>query len=153
MSQSQQSTFSSIYDNEIDNLSYIPYDNPHIFTLDLSESQQTIESIDPEFLRTPWLLYACWPWSKKVIRSLRRDVPQWLGGLLARNWLREEEQDTLGFEALVRGLEQFHQTANSSDGAPKIMCKHCGQILEHPYTIREERMGKNNHRERQFINT
>ncbi|KAL2694983.1 hypothetical protein AAEP93_002551, partial [Penicillium crustosum] len=30
---------------------------------------------------------------------------------------------------------RFNQVANSIDGAPKVMCKNCGQILEHPYTI------------------
>lgn len=28
----------------------------------------------------------------------------------------------------------FHQVANSLDGAPKVMCKRCGGIREHPYT-------------------
>jgi hypothetical protein len=30
--------------------------------------------------------------------------------------------------------EDFVQIANSSNGAPKVMCKRCGKILEHPYS-------------------
>jgi len=30
---------------------------------------------------------------------------------------------------------KFDQVAHAIDGAPKVMCKNCGQILEHPYIL------------------
>lgn len=32
--------------------------------------------------------------------------------------------------------------AHGTDGAPKVMCKRCGQILEHPYSLSKGSDGK-----------
>ncbi|CEJ62588.1 hypothetical protein PMG11_11085 [Penicillium brasilianum] len=36
----------------------------------------------------------------------------------------------------------FHQVAHGTDGSPKVMCKRCGQILEHPYSLSKGADGK-----------
>ncbi|KAG0153447.1 hypothetical protein PDIDSM_2099 [Penicillium digitatum] len=36
----------------------------------------------------------------------------------------------------------YHQVAQGIDGAPKVMCKRCGKILEHPYTLSPNSTGK-----------
>jgi hypothetical protein len=36
----------------------------------------------------------------------------------------------------------FDQVAHNVDGAPKVMCKRCGQILEHPYSKNKDRKGR-----------
>lgn len=38
--------------------------------------------------------------------------------------------------------KQFAQVAHSADGAPKVMCKRCSAILEHPYTIKKDANGR-----------
>ncbi|QQK42844.1 Zinc finger, BED-type predicted [Penicillium digitatum] len=36
----------------------------------------------------------------------------------------------------------YHQVAQGIDGAPMVMCKRCGKILEHPYTLSPNSTGK-----------
>ena len=38
--------------------------------------------------------------------------------------------------------EYFDQVAHSTDGAPKVMCRRCAKILEHPYTMHTNAEGK-----------
>jgi hypothetical protein len=38
--------------------------------------------------------------------------------------------------------EQFDQVAHGVDGAPKVMCRRCGAILEHPYIVNPKSKGK-----------
>jgi hypothetical protein len=38
--------------------------------------------------------------------------------------------------------EKFDQVASIQDGAPKIMCRRCAKILEHPYSLRTNTNGR-----------
>lgn len=137
MSQSQQSEdfSSSIYDSDLENLAYL--------TPDLSGSQQKFDSFDPEFLRPapppsiPSSLTRVGPDRRKAYvlydEMVHTDWVDWwletdFGKKSKIRWDSNHQSDT---------WKQFHQVANGSDGAPKVMCKRCGQILEHPYTLRQ----------------
>ena len=143
MSQSQQSNLtSSIYDGDIDNLGYLTPSN-RLGTPEPSTSQQTfdLDSIDSEFLRPiiplipPTSLLRVGPDRRKAFvlydkMTHTEWVDWWLQTDFGRkskiHWDSNHQSDVWG---------RFNQVANSIDGAPKVMCKNCGQILEYPYTI------------------
>lgn len=144
MSQSQHSEAfsSSIYDGDIENLTYLAPENPQVFTPDLSVSQQTFDSFNPEFLRPhppliiPPSLTRVGPDRRKAyilyeIMMHSDFVDWWLqtdyGKSSKIRWDSNHQAET---------WQQYHQVAHSSDGAAKVMCKRCGQILEHPSSLR-----------------
>jgi hypothetical protein len=144
MSQSQRSEdpSSSIYDSDFENLAYFIPDNAQLDTQDLSTSQQSLDSFDSEFIRppppltVPSSLTLVGPGRKKpFVRYDREMHTEWVNWWLETGygkstkirWDSNHQTDT---------WQQFHQVANASNGAPKVMCKRCGQILEHPYTLR-----------------
>lgn len=143
MSQSQQSDSlsSSIYDSNIDNIAYLPSDAPQLLTSDLSSSQQTFDSFDPEFLRPrpPPLI----PSSLTRVGPDRRKAYVLYDEMVYTDWVDWWLQTDFGKQSKIRWdskhqsdvWKAFHQVANGSDGAPKVMCKRCGQILEHPQTL------------------
>lgn len=139
MSQSQQSFFSSsIYDGDLDNL--VLYNHP---TPELSESQETLQSVEA-FLRPAV--------PSQIPSSLTRVGPGRVKNYLLYDQMTHNEWVSwwleTGFGKKVNipwdathqstTWNDFHQVAHSSDGAPKVMCKRCGQILEHPNFIREK---------------
>ena len=144
MSQTQQSAFSSsIYDSDFDN-----YTHNHPFISDLSKSQETLPSFETDFLRPslppsiPSTFTRVGPGRKKVYflydEMLHNDWVSWwletgFGKKQHISWDAKHQSST---------WDTFHQVAHSSDGTAKVMCKRCGQILEHPNFVRETKDGK-----------
>lgn len=137
---SQSNLSSSLCDNDIGNLAYLTSENPQVFTPDLSASQQTEEIFDPEFLQ-PSLPPAI-PSSLQRIGSSSKK-PWVLYDEMAHNdWVSWWLETDFGKKSNIKWSsshssdiwENFLQIANSSNGAPKVMCKRCGGILEHPYS-------------------
>lgn len=145
---SQTDLSSSLYD-DIDNLNYLPSDNAQIFTPDLSISQQTEESFDPEFLQ-PSLPPAIPPSLERVGSDHRKP---WIlyNEMVHNDWVSWWLETEFGKKSNIKWSsshsssiwDNFHQVANSLNGAPKVMCKQCGAVLEHPYTeIEGKKKGK-----------
>lgn len=143
MSQSHQSDSlsSSIYESNIDNIAYLPSDTLQILTSDLCGSQQTFDSFDSESLRPghPPLI----PSSLTRVGPDRRKAYVLYDEMVYTDWVDWWLQTDFGKQSKIRWdskhqsdvWKEFHQVANGSDGAPKVMCKRCGQILEHPQTL------------------
>lgn len=149
MSQSQQSIFSSsIYEGDIDSLAYVTSDTSQSFTPDLSVSQQTLDSFDPDFLRPP--LPPTIPSSLTRVGPGRNKAYVLYDEMLHSDWVSWWLETGFGKKGNIlwdsnhqsSTWNEFHQVAHSSDGAAKVMCKRCGQILEHPNFIRETKDGK-----------
>lgn len=133
---------SSIYDGDIDNLTFLPPENSHLlYTSELSVSQQTINSFDQEFLRPSAPLTI--PLSLTRVGPDRRKGYVLYENMTHSDWVDWWLQTDLGKQSRIRWdskhhsevWSQFDQVANASDGAPKVMCKRCGQILEHPQSL------------------
>ena len=132
---------SSFYDGRVEDITYLASENALLFTPDLIESQQTIDSSDTEFLRpaprpiVPSSLTRVGPGRSKAYvlytRMVHEEFVQW--------WLETEYGRTrkLEWEAPHPSAiwEQFDQVADGVSGTAKVMCKRCGQILEHPYSL------------------
>lgn len=146
MSQSQQSDFaSSLYDGEIDNLTY-PTSSNHPATP--SGSQTLVDVLDPTFLRpaisplipSPLVIPSCFqrvgPNRRKayVLYDMTRHT-EWVDW-----WLQTDygAKSKISWDSahLSNAWRDFVQVAHSADGAAKIMCKRCNKILEHPHTTR-----------------
>lgn len=145
MSQNQQSPFSSsIYDSDFDN--YIPPNHP--FTPNLSESQEILPSLDTDFLRP--LLPPAIPPSLTRVGPGRNKAYILYDEMLHSDWVSWwletgfGKKDHIPWDAKHQSStwNEFHQVAQSSDGAAKVMCKRCGQILEHPNFVRHTKDGK-----------
>jgi len=144
MSQSQQSDFtSSLYDGDLDNLTYLtPSDQPA--NLDLSSSQQTFDAFGPEFLRPGIPLVV--PSSLIRVGPDRRKAFVLYDEMTHSDWVDWWLQTDYGRKSKIHWdsshqsdiRSHFHQVAHGTDGAPKVMCKRCGQILEHPYSLRSK---------------
>lgn len=141
MSQSQLSDFaSSLYGGDLDDLSYISTGQ-----VTPSASQHTIDSNfrrpdDP--LLIPPLLKRVGPDRRKGFilydTMSHNDFVDW--------WLETDygRKSKLKWDS-NRHTEiwnSYHQVAQGIDGAPKVMCKRCGKILEHPYTLSPNSIGK-----------
>lgn len=132
MSQSQFSDFTSSFYGELDD-SQVPTS---------SASIQTQETWESSFLRPGGLTPTSVPSSLTRVGPDRRKtfllydqmvhsewVDWWLGteyGTKSKiNWDSKRHTEV---------WDSYHQVAQISDGAPKVMCKRCGKILEHPYS-------------------
>jgi hypothetical protein len=146
MSQSQQSNLpSSLYDGEIDNLTYLTHSHPLATP---SETQHTFDILDTSFLRPaipltiPSILERVGPDRRKAYilyneMSHNEYVEWWLqtdyGTKSKINWDSNHLSDI---------WKHFDQVAHSVDSAPKVMCKRCCQILEHPYSKKKDGKGR-----------
>ena len=145
MSQSQYSDAfsSSLYDSDI-NLAYLTPENEQLATIsEPSTSQLAINSFDPEFLRPPIPLL--------VPEGLTRVGPDRRKAFVLYNemvdkefmdwWIRTQHGGPSNTKIRwdskhqSKSWDEFDQVAHSSDGAPKVMCKRCGAILEHPQSL------------------
>jgi hypothetical protein len=142
MSQSQLSDFaSSLYDSEIDNFSDLPHSNLYDLTPEPSGSQQTINSLHSDFLRptlppiVPSSFTYVGPDRRKAYvlydRMSHNDWVEWwlqtdYGGKSNIHWDSNHQSDAWNY---------FDQVAHSTNGAPKVMCKRCGVVLEHPNSL------------------
>lgn len=146
MSQSQQSDFaSSLYDGDLDNLSYLTTSN-HLATP--SASQHTIETFDPDFLRPNIPLIA--PSCLIRVGPDRRKAFILYNKMSHNDWVDWWLQTDFGRKSKIKWdstrhseiWSHYNQVAHSIDGAPKVMCQRCGAILEHPYTVNPKAIGK-----------
>jgi hypothetical protein len=145
MSQSQHSNFaSSIYDGEIDNLSYLTTPNPPATP---SGSQYTLDASEQDFLRplrpvVPSSFTRVGPDQRKAFILYERMAhSEWVDWWLQTDYGRKSK---INWDS-TRHAEiwsQFHQVAHNMDGAPKVMCQRCDAILEHPYTVNPKAKGK-----------
>ena len=148
MSQSQQSEFaSSQFGGDYDNLSYLI---PSNYSATPSTSQHTFDVSIPAFLRPdePPLLpqlerfERVGPDRKRLYFLYdRMNHQEWV------EWWLQTDYGSKGKVAwhsnhLSHVWEHFTQVAHSSDGSPKVMCKHCSAILEHPYAAKKDVNGK-----------
>lgn len=146
MSQNQHSDFaSSLYDDEIDNLSYLSSSN---YLATLSGSQYILEASNQEFLR-PNIPLAV-PSSFTRVGPDRRKAFILYDRMAHSDWVDWWLQTDFGRKSKInwdstRHAEiwsNYHQVAHSADGAPKVMCQRCGAILEHPYTVKSKANSK-----------
>jgi hypothetical protein len=144
MSQSQQSEAlsSSIYNGDFENLAYFTPESAQSVTPNLLTSHQTFDSLNSEFIRPPPHLTV--PSSLTLVGPGRRKPFVRYDQEMHTEWVNWWLETEYGKSSKIRWdsnhqtdtWQQFHQVANVSDGAPKVMCKRCGQILEHPYSLR-----------------
>ncbi|MGH7240233.1 MAG: zinc finger BED domain-containing protein [Candidatus Saccharimonadales bacterium] len=142
MSQSQQSDFtSSLYNSEIDNLDYLSPSNLHCFTPEPSNSQLISNSLHSEF-RRPTLPPAI-PSSLTHVGPDRRKAYVLYDKMSHNDWVEWWLQTDYGSKGNIRWdsthqsavWPHFDQVAHGTNGAPKVMCKRCGVILEHPSNL------------------
>lgn len=145
-SQSQQSDFaSSLYDGEVEQLTYLAASNPFETP---SGSRATYDAFDPEFLRPnpPTLI----PLSLTRVGPDRRKTFVLYDNMVYAEWVDWWLQTDYGRRSKIKWdstrhtaiWEHFDQVAHSADGAPKVMCRRCAKILEHPYTTHTNAEGK-----------
>lgn len=147
MSQSHNSDVfsSSLYDSDIENISCLTPESHQLFTPipDLSESQHTIDSLNPDFIRPlipnraliPDCLARVGPHKEKSYilydAMVNKEFMDW--------WFRTHcgQSRNIKWDSghLSLTWEGFHQVARISDGAAKVMCKRCGTILEHAQSV------------------
>lgn len=157
MSQSQQSDFaSSFYDSEIDNLGYLPHSNLHHLAPEPSGSQQTFDSRHSDFRRT--ILPPVVPSSLTHVGPDRRKAYVLYDKMSHNDWVEWWLQTDYGSKSNIRWdsnhqsavWTHFNQVAHSTNGVPKVMCKRCGVILEHPSNLASKDESK---RQRQGTST
>lgn len=139
MAQSQHSDIfpSSIYD-DTESIQYLRSEHPQLFTPDPSSSQKTLDLLDSDFLR---------PQPPQTIpSSFQRVGPTRRKGYLLYNIMMHSEwvdwwiETDYGKISKIRWdaahqsehWKQFDQVADAVTGQPKVMCRRCGIILEHP---------------------
>jgi hypothetical protein len=139
MSQSQHSDFpSSLYDGDIGNLSYLTPSNQPATP---SGSQATFYDFQDDFLRpnNPHLV----PPSFTRVGPDRRKAFVLYDVMEHTEWVDWWLQTDYGGKSKIHWdtarqatiWSSFHQVAQITDGAPKVMCKRCEKILEHPHSI------------------
>jgi hypothetical protein len=135
-SQSQLTDFpSSFYDGDIDHIAYLTPSNP----LATPSNTQGPQSFLPDFLQqdttpvVPSSLTRVGPNRKKAyVLYSNMEHNEWVEW-----WLQTEfgKKSKINWDSDRQGVwAYFHQVAHGLDGAPKVMCKRCEKILEHPHT-------------------
>ncbi|KAJ5318395.1 hypothetical protein N7476_004815 [Penicillium atrosanguineum] len=141
MSQSQYSDiFPSSTFNDTENIPYFASENPQLFTPEPSSSQQTLSSLNQDFSR-PQPPLSIPPLFKRVGPNRRKNYvlyddtmhTEWV-----QWWLETDcgQISKINWDAghYSKCWMNFDQVADGAAGAPKAMCKRCGQILEHAST-------------------
>jgi hypothetical protein len=147
MSQSQYSDIlqSSLYD-DTESLPYLASDLPQLFTPEDSCSQRTFDPFDQDFLRPQPRLSI--PSSFKRVGPDCRKIYVFYDVTMHTKWVDWWLETDCGKTSKImwdaihqfEARKQFYQVANSSDDQPKVMCKRCGQILEHPSSLLRPRL-------------
>jgi len=142
MSQSQHSDVfpSTLYD-DTDSIQYLVPENPKLFTPEPSSSQQTFDLFEQVFLRPQPCLSI--PSLFKCVGPDRRKAYVLYDNMMNTEWVEWWLETDCGKTSKINWdanhqstiWKEFYQVANSSDGAPKVMCKRCGLILEHPSSL------------------
>jgi hypothetical protein len=132
---------SSIWENDTtDTRSHLQSDDLQPFTPDLSCSQQTITSApETDFLRplsAPASLHRVGPDRKKsyiLYSDMGKDefVIWWLQTQYAS---QQDQRKKIRWNAKHHSdvWKHFDQVAHHTSGEPKVMCRRCGRILDHP---------------------
>jgi hypothetical protein len=142
MSQSQHSDIlPTLFDRDTDNLSYLI---PSSRAPTPPGSQLTIEpldAIDTDFLRPSNLLPI--PSSLTRVGPNRRKAYVLYDDMAYKEWVDWWLQTDYGQKSKLSWdsnrnsniWSNFDQVACTKDGAPKVMCKRCLKILEHPHSL------------------
>ncbi|KAJ5249580.1 hypothetical protein N7524_011896 [Penicillium chrysogenum] len=141
MPQISDAYHSSSYSGDVPDLNFLPSDDR---LLDLPSSQENLNSVsEVDFLRSqtppliPSSLDRVGPDRRKLFvlyTDMANDdfVNWWLqtdfGKKKGIHWETSRHQSDV--------WQYFEQVASSGDGAPKIMCKRCHKVLEHPQISR-----------------
>lgn len=151
MSQSQNSDIflSSLYD-DTDSVPYLASDPPQLFTPEPSGSQPTFDPFDQDFIRPQPRLSI--PSALKRVGPDRRKNYVLYDRIMHTEWVDWWIETDCGKISKIRwdashsaeSWQHFDQVAESSNGQPKVMCKRCGLILEHPSSTRTP-SGTNRH--------
>jgi hypothetical protein len=64
-----------------------------------------------------------------------------MGRVVVTDQLWKKEQDFWDSAHHTPIWEKYDQVASAQDGTPKIMCRRCTKILEHPYSIGQKCTG------------
>ena len=142
MSQFTNTYASSSYDIDLpDNLQLLPSDD---LTPNLSISQRNFPCIassvgDSDFVR-PGLPSPPVPSSLESIRPDRITIYVVYSKIMSDDYVQWWLQTDFGRKKRMRWdsrhssdvWDHFDQVTRASDGAPKVMCKHCKAILDHP---------------------
>jgi hypothetical protein len=140
-SQSQLSDFvSSFYDDQTNELTYLGPSNPP--TTPLGSQTTTTDLFHPDFTR-PSVPITIPSFFLRVGPNRRKDFvlydkmahTEWVEWWLQTDYGRKSK---INWDAShgTQIWENFDQVASAQDGTPKIMCRRCAKILEHPYTLR-----------------
>lgn len=139
---SQPSQFSDAYPSSLyegdatDNLNFLPSD-------DLPYSQQTTNSVsDFDFLRPPQPPPI--PLSLQRVGPTRKKAYILFSEMANDNFVTWWLQTDFGRKKRIRWdarhqsevWKHFEQVAHSTDGEPKVMCKRCGKLMDHPQASR-----------------
>jgi hypothetical protein len=143
MSEDQNSNIilSSLYD-DTDSVLHLASDPPQLFTPELSGSQRTFDLLDQDFIQPRPRLSI--PSSLKRVGPDRRKNYVLYDRTMHSEWVDWWLETGCGKISKIRwdanhqaeSWQHFDQVADSSDGQPKVMCKRCGLILEHPSSTR-----------------
>lgn len=136
---------SSLYEGDsrdtADSLSYLQSDNLHLLNTEPSFSQRTITSApESDFVQPPivpgslqrvgpdrkktWILYSEMSKDEFVEWWLRTTHGSEHGDKKKFNWNRSGHLSDV--------WNHFDQVAHHTTGLPKVMCRRCGKILDHP---------------------
>jgi hypothetical protein len=141
MPQISNAYHSSSYGGDVPDLNFLPSDDR---LLDLPFSQETLNSVsEVDFLRsqTPPLI----PSSLDRVGPDRRKLFVLYTDMANDEFVKWWLQTDFGKKKRIRWetsrhqsdiWQYFEQVAASGDGAPKIMCKRCHKVLEHPQISR-----------------
>jgi hypothetical protein len=149
MSQSQHSDFaSSLYNGDIDNISYLTPSESQVFTPEPSGSLHALEPFDHDFLRPAIPLTA--PPIFTRVGPDRRKAYVLYDQMSHSDWVAWWLQTDYGKKSRLHWdsnhqssvWDHFHQVAHSTDGSPKVMCKRCGVVLEHPSVVVTSKDGR-----------
>jgi hypothetical protein len=125
---------SSLFEDDIDTFSYIPTDEPSIFTSD--PSSFTADTDSPLF-SVPTTLKRIGPDNKKLwvlySEMSKNDFINW--------WLQTEYGSLSDHRKKIRwdakrsssAWDNYDQVAHHVSGEPRIMCRRCGKDFPHPH--------------------
>lgn len=142
MAQSQHSDIfpSSIYD-DTESIQYLTSGYPQLFTPDLSSSQKTLDPLESDFLRPqpPQSI----PSSFQRVGPNRRKDYVLYNNIMHSEWVDWWLETDCGKISKIRWdaahqsecWKEFDQVADATTGQPKVMCRRCGIILEHPSSL------------------
>ncbi|KAJ5589628.1 hypothetical protein N7537_012306 [Penicillium hordei] len=126
MSQFSDAGPSSQYEGDTDSLSFPRSDDAYLIAAETPSSQQTIVSVsDSPFLRAP---------PPSIPLCLEYVVPSRTKSFILYSIMNKVERkfEWHGIRKHSTSWENLDQVAHISTGTSSVMCKRCGNILDHP---------------------